>query len=784
MFDKTQDNYKSLRLIYAERTNQIVFWTGAGLSQPAGIPNWAGLRTALETAGEDKAAQLDPPEGAQLRKRISDSRQIRDPWVAFERLEKLLGETTYNNTIRNNLSAREGVDINTYKLLWRLRIGGILNLNLDRLATRAFTDVRGTEAVHEFAGHEVGQKLHLVKRSQPFIVNLHGDVDSVKSWILKKSELDELLARAVYQSFIDSVLIGRTVVFIGVSADDVAAGGFLQRLRQQGADPGQHFWITTRRDATSDKWAERNGISVIRYSMANNHAELTELLTDIAGFVSVDDIATPVIPNLEVADGALPSPTTLAAQDPETIRTTLNAHASAILKRNDASTLAEYEDFYAAYKRSIHNAWFVSTDDGENVFFGYRLLRKIGEGAFGRIYEAEDEHKHRVAIKLLRHEVMGDQTMLASFRRGVRSMRLLSEAGVEGMVPYRRAFELPACAIMDLVDGPNLELAVKTKRLNDWRDRLFVAASVVSTIRRGHSLPQRVLHRDIRPQNIMLRTDWDDASKLDVVVLDFDLSWHKDATEKSVTISVPSALGYCAPEQIQSDGRVSTRSALVDSFGLGMTFYYLFSGKHPAPGDDKRADWSLKVMKDIGNNQFSNWVSLPARAARLIVRATKSEQKQRIDASQIEQELELLKSVTLSADDVTSAELEADELLARAFGVGDYEWDSDRVIGTKQLATGVHVRMVADEVRDQVILKIGWSSAGDQERKSLSKYLPAAVDQAASTLRKGGWEELNKATEAAGFMLEMRVSTQEATGDRLNAAAKAVSSAAHSFSFQ
>src|SRR5205085_754602 len=152
----------------------------------------------------------------------------------------------------------------------------------------------------------------------------------------------------------------------------------------------------------------------------------------------------------------------------------------------------------------------------------------------GFVYEAKDKSGNDVAIKILHGNVKEEPEMMDSFRRGVTAMRILSERKVNGMVPYVAAWEIPTCTVMDLVLGPNLEEAVDSGFIDSWDSVLRIAIDVVHIIRSAHRLPERVLHRDIRPPNVMLRNYYNDPNDFEVVVLDFDLSWHRDASGLSV----------------------------------------------------------------------------------------------------------------------------------------------------------------------------------------------------------------------------------------------------------
>jgi serine/threonine protein kinase len=88
----------------------------------------------------------------------------------------------------------------------------------------------------------------------------------------------------------------------------------------------------------------------------------------------------------------------------------------------------------------------------------------------------------------------------------------------------------------------------------------------------------------------MLNDYYSATGEWQVVVLDFDLSWHRGSVERSV-VHGSTLLGYLAPEQIQPIQGVSTRHAAVDSFGLGMLLFFLISGHNPLPDEHRHGNW-------------------------------------------------------------------------------------------------------------------------------------------------------------------------------------------------
>lgn len=80
-----------------------MIWVGSGASAPAGLPDWNGLRSALETALEQKARSLDAPGAERANQALSRIRGEANPWRAFEWLKEALGETTYSTVIKGKL---------------------------------------------------------------------------------------------------------------------------------------------------------------------------------------------------------------------------------------------------------------------------------------------------------------------------------------------------------------------------------------------------------------------------------------------------------------------------------------------------------------------------------------------------------------------------------------------------------------------------------------------------------------------------------------------------------
>jgi serine/threonine protein kinase len=769
-FNKDQPAYTALRGIVAERTKPLLAWTGSGLSAAAGLPTWPQLKEMLLDALLAKADSLDRTGAASLRSSADAIKSEPNYWVAFHRLQKDLGQASYRDVIRAALAPADTATVpQSYLDLWQLRIRGVLNLNLDRLATRSLSGIEVGTALAEFDGHEVARVRPVISGQKPFIVNLHGRAEITSSWVFTRPALNKLLDDEAYISFIDLCLSTHTVLFLGLTADDLAVGGHLERLARLGIETDSHFWLTNRRDFNTDKWAEAAGIRVIRYrSIDGDHSEAGEFFTDLRSYVPEEpaDAPPPVAPSEdlvdEVPDGQLPTPEELAKMEAEEIRSILNRHAARLLKAGDDAAYDAYDAFCEEYDEAIYRAWYARTRPGANKLLGYTLNREAARGAFGTVFAADDPDGNPVAVKLLHEEIHGDRDLLRSFRRGVRSMRILQERAISGMAAYHQASEIPAFVVMDWINGPNLTEAVRAHQLAEWEDLLRVGANLADIIRRAHALPERVLHRDIRPSNVMLEGFYADPQDWTVTVLDFDLSWHKGAFEQSVLHTT--AVGYLAPEQIRPVRGVSTRNAAVDSFGVGMTLFFLCSGQDPLPDQHRHRDWEEIVVRACDAFGTSAWRSLPARFARLILATTDDNQSARWDMTDIAHELERLRGALHDPESVTASELLAEELAAHTEVLRAYEWDANTLTASRSLPTGIRIELVTELQEERILLRINWNSTGVEERTGLGKYVLAGARGTADQLRAAQWDDISSDVGAHSIYITATIRAEQAAG--------------------
>lgn len=763
MFDQSQESFVALKNTFAENTSPVYVWIGAGLSIGAGFPSWDELRKKMiYRCRSFLGRQEESKERSHKQKLLDVAETEGDLWKAFDRIYEAVGISEYERAIVAEFKDAPRCKLpENYKRLFRLNIKGAITTNIDKLATRAFLEVMSDNAAlttpKEFTGWDCKAYSYVLSSRDFFILHLHGFYENSESLIMRGEDIENLSKDKWYQDFVRALFSSSVIVFVGVNPMDQSIRQHLDAVRDAGVCCAPMYWITERNDQVAADFANQYGIQQIFYASVANHRDFGVVLDLLQKSESQDEILyRPGISNLPRIAQSVRNldAVDLKTKSGEEIRSLLNKKACEILRNNNAEGYKEYERFLRKYSRAIHNSWYL--EPGESLL-GLTIEKEVDDGAFGRVFRAQDEKGDTVAVKLLKSDLMRKPDCIQSFRRGVRAMEILAAKNVPGVVRYKFASEIPAFVAMEYIEGENLHTVVKKRLLDSWRDKMKVLSETAKIVQSAHALPERVLHRDIRPQNIMLKGYDYSSSDWSVCVLDFDLAFHKGANE--VSMQMASALnGYLAPEQIDRSGRFgTTRSSRVDSYGFAMLCYYVITGKAPRPDQCFQEGWTERIFTDVCARKCREWIALPYEMARIIERCTKSDQNARMDMYKVNGYLQMLRQALSSADAVNVPELLVDELacLIANETIGKNKVEIDHA-GHRMIhcIDGQTFQLYNDN--ECIRVETSWHNAGTSDFSKVKKLVQDRAESLVSRLRKAGIKEVNYYMEGSGVVVELR----------------------------
>jgi tetratricopeptide (TPR) repeat protein/predicted Ser/Thr protein kinase len=217
----------------------------------------------------------------------------------------------------------------------------------------------------------------------------------------------------------------------------------------------------------------------------------------------------------------------------------------------------------------------------------FRLIREIGRGAMGVVYEANQEGlNRRVAVKILPQSVHLEKKTLRRFLREAETLATLDHAHI---VPiYHTGLDKGIhYYAMQFVEGPNLSQRMSAERMS-FRESAIMARDVARALESAHA--HGIVHRDIKPANLIFN------SSGRVMVTDFGLARDESAgtiTESGTLVGTPM---YMSPEQVV--GTVKGIDRLCDVYSLGATLYEAVVGEPPFRGDTFQSTLRRIVEED------------------------------------------------------------------------------------------------------------------------------------------------------------------------------------------
>ena len=203
----------------------------------------------------------------------------------------------------------------------------------------------------------------------------------------------------------------------------------------------------------------------------------------------------------------------------------------------------------------------------------YTLQELIGKGGMAMVYRAKDLRTgHSVAIKILRQEYNHDEEFLGRFQREAQAASKMShhnivnllDVGMDGSDRY---------LVMEYVQGKTLKEVIKEKGKMTPQVAVQIAIRILAALQHAHK--NGIIHRDIKPQNILVHADGH------IKVADFGIARMADSSTLTKGDNVMGSVHYFSPEQ--ASGRAATEQS--DLYSVGVVLYEMLTGRVPFDGD-------------------------------------------------------------------------------------------------------------------------------------------------------------------------------------------------------
>lgn len=275
---------------------------------------------------------------------------------------------------------------------------------------------------------------------------------------------------------------------------------------------------------------------------------------------------------------------------------------------------------------------------GSTINNRYEIKGIIGEGGMAIVYLATDRYKNdkEVAIKIVKEETAQDPLNIARFQREAKANAALRHKNIVEIYDVAEYYNRPYM-VMEYVKSKSLKDILNIRGHLLPREAADVMLQLTDAVALAHS--HGVIHRDIKPQNVLIKTDGT------IKLSDFGIATIPSSPSITCKENVMGSVHYMAPEV--SKGK--TANALSDIYSLGVTFYELLIGKVPFDDND-RVKIALKHISDPMPSVCKMDSSIPVQYERIIFKACSKDPYSRYQSAK-EMKMDIMKLLRIDIKD-------------------------------------------------------------------------------------------------------------------------------------
>ena len=210
---------------------------------------------------------------------------------------------------------------------------------------------------------------------------------------------------------------------------------------------------------------------------------------------------------------------------------------------------------------------------GKKLDGRYLIESLIGVGGMDNVYKGRDVRTgNQIAVKVLKEEFLDNEELVRRFKNESKAISILNHPNIVKVYDVSVTDQLQYI-VMEYIDGITLKEYLKQRNgALTWKEVVHFATQVLSALDHAHS--KGIVHRDVKPQNIMLQADGS------IKMMDFGIARFSRAQSQTVSDKAIGSVHYISPEQAKGDHT----DARTDIYSVGVMMYEMLSGKLPFDG--------------------------------------------------------------------------------------------------------------------------------------------------------------------------------------------------------
>ena len=257
---------------------------------------------------------------------------------------------------------------------------------------------------------------------------------------------------------------------------------------------------------------------------------------------------------------------------------------------------------------------------GKRLDGRYEITELIGVGGMANVYKARDVIENRVvAVKILREEYLDNEEFLRRFKNESKAIAVLSHPNIVKVYDVSFSDRMQSI-VMEYIDGITLKEYIEQQGALSWKEAVHFTVQILRALQHAHD--KGIVHRDVKPQNIMLLSDGT------IKITDFGIARFSRSETKTLTDRAIGSVHYISPEQAQGE----TTDARTDIYSVGVMLFEMLTGRLPFEAENA-ISVAMKQIQSAPIRPRSINPAIPEGLEEITMRAMQKDLSQRYQSA-------------------------------------------------------------------------------------------------------------------------------------------------------